>query len=121
MIKLLVAGGRDFDDYELLEEELSAYTIMRGREGVLIIQGGAKGADLIAKVFAIANEVEHKTVRAKWEMYGKTAGFIRNEEMWKMCDEGIIFWDGESKGTAHSIELSKKYKKPLRIVYYDYS
>ena len=37
---------------------------------------------------------------AKWEEYGISAGFIRNAEMGDFADAAIIFWDGESKGTA---------------------
>ena len=51
-----------------------------------------------------------------WDLYGKKAGYMRNEEMAKVADGAIIFWDGESKGTKHMIDLCKKFKLKLRIV-----
>jgi hypothetical protein len=51
-----------------------------------------------------------------WDLFGKKAGYMRNEEMAKVADAAIIFWDGKSKGSKHMIDISKKYNLKLRIV-----
>jgi hypothetical protein len=51
-----------------------------------------------------------------WDIFGKSAGYKRNEEMAKVADACVIFWDGKSKGTKHMIDIAKKYKLKLRII-----
>lgn len=60
---------------------------------------------------------------AQWDEFGKKAGFIRNEQMHRYIaskqDRGVIaFWDGESKGTFQSFDLSKKYNNQIRVIKY---
>ena len=57
---------------------------------------------------------------ADWDKYGKSAGYIRNKQMHeyisKYQNRGVFaWWDGKSKGTAHSFELAKQYNNPIRI------
>lgn len=40
------------------------------------------------------------------------------EEMAKVADALIAFWDGESRGTKHMVDLAKEYALPTRIIYY---
>lgn len=36
------------------------------------------------------------------------------------AERGVIaFWDGQSKGTAHSFALTKEFDNPLRIIKVD--
>lgn len=63
------------------------------------------------------------TFPAQWDEFGKKAGFIRNEQMHRYIaskqDRGVIaFWDGESKGTFQSFDLSKKYNNQIRVIKY---
>jgi hypothetical protein len=51
-------------------------------------------------------------------MYGRIAGFVRNEEMAKIADACVVFWDGKSTGSADMIALAEKYKLQLRVVKY---
>lgn len=32
------------------------------------------------------------------------------------CDKVLIFWDGVSRGTAHSIDYAEKIGKPVEVV-----
>ena len=50
------------------------------------------------------------------DKYGKRAGFIRNCEMVDCCDGVVVFWDGKSKGTKHTIDYASKRGKPCIIV-----
>ena len=46
------------------------------------------------------------------------AGYLRNKQMAEYADALIAFWDGESKGTKHMIDLAKKNGLKVRIVNY---
>jgi hypothetical protein len=116
-MKLLVAGGRDFQDKMLLNHWLDRYHRKYGKD-LIIIQGCARGADLMAKEWAISRGVIYRNFPAQWGKYGKKAGYIRNAEMWKEAQMGIIFWDSISKGTGHSLVLSSIHNKFLQVVYY---
>jgi len=124
-MKLAVVGSRTFNNFELLNEIIWGIfgDICVPELGKLdtIISGGAKGADSIAKRWALINEpvgikyIEHLP---EWNEHGKKAGYIRNQFIINDCDILLAFWDGKSKGTKHSIELAKKAKKPTFIVYF---
>ena len=53
---------------------------------------------------------------ADWDTHGKGAGYKRNVTMVNECDRAIIIWDGESKGTKHTIDLLRKSGKPFVLV-----
>lgn len=80
-----------------------------------IVSGGALGPDSWAEEWAAANKVPVWVLLPDWEKHGRGAGFIRNRDIIKACTRVVAFWDGESKGTADSIELSRKLGKP-RII-----
>jgi len=117
--KLIVAGGRDFTDYakasnsinELANGELAPYA-------VAIVSGMARGADAIGAEFARNNNVVLYEFPANWDVHGKRAGFIRNEEMGRFSDGLLAFWDGQSRGTKHMIEFMKRLNKPVFVVNY---
>ena len=55
---------------------------------------------------------------ADWNKHGKSAGYRRNEEMAKVADACICFWDGVSKGTMHMINLAKEYGLETEVIEY---
>ena len=114
MIKLAVIGGRDFNNKALLTKTLDE---IRDKISV-VVSGGAKGADKMGEDWATENNIPTKIFYPDWKKWGPSAGPRRNELIINECDECIAFWDGKSKGTAHSIELCKKQNKPLRIINY---
>ena len=79
---LLVAGSRNFDNYDLLEETID-YSLRYRTEPICIVSGGARGADTLAKQYAINRGFSYMEFPADWNKYGKSAGYIRNEEMHK--------------------------------------
>lgn len=115
-MKLIIAGGRDFSNYDLLCEEVSK--IIAGVPCIEIVSGGARGADLLGEHYAIDKGIPVKRFPADWEKYGKSAGFRRNAEMAKYADWCICFWDGKSKGTGHMINLAKEAGLNIKIVTY---
>ena len=119
---LLIAGSRSFDDYKLLKEKCDE--IIKDKSvNIHIVNGGARGADSLASLYARENNYEVRVFPAKWDKYGKSAGYIRNEEMHQYISKFknracICFWDGSSKGTKHNFYLCKKYNTQLYIINY---
>jgi predicted Rossmann-fold nucleotide-binding protein len=98
MMRVLVCGGRAFEDRQALNETLSRLREERGFS--LVIAGGARGADTFAKEWAKAVGLPCDVYKADWEGLGRKAGPIRNQ---RMLDEGkpdlVVAFPG-GKGTA---------------------
>lgn len=96
-MKIAVVGSRTFSDYILLKSVLN----LAAKYGFVteIVSGGAQGADSLAKKYAQEHNVSYKEFPAQWDIYGKSAGFIRNKLIVEYCDMVIAFWDGKSRGT----------------------
>lgn len=84
-MRVLVCGGRNYGDNETLYAELRDLELVAGDT---IVHGGANGADAWAGKFARGNGLIEEVHPAKWKTHGRTAGFIRNQEM---LDSGIDF------------------------------
>lgn len=120
MFKVIIAGGRDFNNYELLSQKCDKY--LRNKiwfdECIVIISGHAKGADSLGEKYAKEKGFILDINPPEWDKYGKSAGFKRNKTMVDKADAAICFWDGKSKGTKNTIDLCKEKGIPVRIVYY---
>jgi hypothetical protein len=122
--KLIIAGSRGFDDRPLMEEKL--YKLISGdrlfNKYVSIVSGMARGADSIAADIARVSGLplhEFPVTSQDWERLGKSAGYKRNAAMADFADGLLAFWDGESRGTKHMIDLMEKQHKPVHIVLYN--
>jgi len=135
-IKLIIAGSRDFDDYSLLEKEVDTYILdtlfnldknlydcyllrtlteeVYGDIPIEIVSGGARGADRLGELYARNRKLVIKQFIPNWSI-GKSAGYIRNEEMAKYATHCICFWNG-SKGTKHMIDIATRYNLGLKVV-----
>lgn len=111
--KLLIAGSRDFNDYQLLKKSIKPENIE------CIISGCARGADTLAIKYAKEFNIPVEKYPADWNKYGRSAGYIRNKLMVSKATAVICFWDGQSKGTRHTINITKEAKKPLKVVTYN--
>ena len=115
-MKLAVIGSRGFDDYNILESVLDE--LLTSFNITTIVSGGAKGADSLAEKYAKLHNLDIEIYKPDWDKLGKAAGFIRNNTIWDNSDLGVAFWDGKSKGTAHSFGIAKKQKKELYVFNY---
>lgn len=115
-----IIGGRDFNNYDILVSTF-ANLVEENKwdcKGLTIVSGGAKGADSLAE--RLAKDIGAKTLifNADWDKYGKSAGYRRNGDIVENSDIIIAFWNGISKGTRHTIDISLANKKPIFV--YDY-
>jgi YspA, cpYpsA-related SLOG family len=121
-MNLIVAGSRNFNDYELLKKSILEFIKELGFNTyqIVIVSGGANGADKLGERFA--SEYYGMTVKRylpDWNKFGKSAGYKRNELMAQNADACICFWDGESKGTNHMINLANQYELKLKVIKYE--
>ena len=117
--KLIVAGGRDFSDYERLSQEIDKLALVELKDKrVSIVSGMARGADSLALQFARVHNVKVYQFYADWDKYGKSAGHRRNRQMGDFADDLLAFWDGQSKGTKGMIDYMKSLAKPVRVIKY---
>lgn len=111
-MRVLVCGWTEFDDWDLLNSVLTRlYTrapIVDGKVDFTIIEGGAKGADFLARVWAKFLHIPYIEFPADWKKYGKAAGPIRNQQQ---LDEGkpdiVVAFPGD-RGTADMVRRAKK-------------
>ena len=111
-MRIAIIGSRGFDNYKLVVETFLLYK----SKITLLVSGGARGADTLGEKWAIEHGIETLIFPADWKTHGKKAGYIRNENIVKNCDGIIAFWDGVSRGTAHSLTLANTYGKPINLV-----
>lgn len=112
--RIVVAGSRDFNDYNLLSAELDKY--LAGQTNITIVSGTARGADKLGERYAAEHNLRIERFPAEWEKYHKGAGPIRNAQMVESADAVIVFWDNESSGTKNIIECARKENIPYKIV-----
>lgn len=121
-MRVLVCGGRDFDDAEFLFAALDL--LHAGVKVTCIIEGEAPGADRLARKWAEARGIRFEPYRPDWEdifhpdaviryrkdgsAYDATAGIRRNT---RMLDEGrpecVVAFPGGT-GTKNMIDQAKK-------------
>lgn len=112
--KVVVCGSRDWIDRKKVYDRLLDLP-----EGTVIIEGGARGADTIAREVAKQLGMKVTTVYANWDLHGKKAGPIRNSEMLAMKPDLVIAFHEnleESLGTADTVRKAKALKIPVDVV-----
>ena len=119
MRKIIVAGSRDYTNFEKVEYELMMYFKVNElhRADVEIVSGCAKGVDTLGIQFAEKYGLKLTKFPADWDKYGKSAGYRRNAEMAKYADVLFAFWDGKSKGTQHMINLANDNNLDVHVIY----
>ena len=129
-MKIIIAGGRDFNDYPLMKQKCSEIlkdllpACTNETENVEIISGGARGADRLGETFAREHSFRLKVFKADWDKLGKIAGFVRNEQMAVYASQDndlgvlIAFWDGKSEGTGNMVDLAFRYDLKVYVVNY---
>jgi len=123
MFKLIVAGSRDYYDYEFLKKALDHLLQNIPKDKIQIVSGKASGADSLGERYANEKGYPIKPFPADWERYKRRAGHVRNEEMAKyVASDGyggcVIFRVNMSAGSSSMERYAKQYKVPVRT--YDF-
>ena len=118
--KVIVAGGRKFNDYPLLKQKLDElFTKVCKTHFIHIVSGTANGADKLGEQYAASSFLTIDKYPADWNKYGKSAGYKRNSLMADNADALVAFWDGASRGTMHMIDLAKSKGLKVRVINYE--
>lgn len=116
-VRIIIAGGRDFNDYDFLKKEASIFiSEIDNGDHIEIVSGGAKGVDLLGEKFAEEKNLELIVFAADWKKFGRAAGPKRNAQMAKYATHLLSFWNGESKGTKSMLTLAKKENLKVKII-----
>lgn len=112
-MRVLVCGGREFDDWDKLSWALEPFC----SEHTTIIQGGAKGADFLARVWSKFHKVPCVEYPADWKTYGKAAGSIRNQQMLEEGKPDLVIAFVGGSGTADMVARAEKVGlKVIKVV-----
>ena len=129
---IIVAGGRDFDNYDYMCDSLDSFIENLKNEEpeidkIEIISGMAQGADFLGITYGIKNEDKYNIhvspCEPKFWMYGDQAGVMRNVTMAERAKKSdisrlVVFWNHKSKGTKNMIDIATTVSIPVTI--FDY-
>ena len=115
-MKVIIAWGRNFNDYEKLCQFCDK--LLSKKIEIEVVSGTANGADKLGEKYANDNGYAIKQFPAEWDKYGKSAGYKRNTKMAEYADALIAFWDGKSRGTKHMIDFAKRANLKVNVSYF---
>jgi len=102
------------EDYQKVEEAfLKIY-----KDGDAICSGGcSKGGDKFAEQIAMKFKVPIKIFPARWDLYGRVAGFKRNTTIAETSDKIIAcVADDRTGGTEDTIKKFKRIKPDSELI-----
>jgi len=114
-MKVLVCGSRDFRHQDLLHTILTGLAEIKA--SLVVVQGGARGADRMARQWAEQNGFKFRQYDADWDRYGPLrAGRVRNRQMYKAEKPHLVvaFYNKErTGGTKDMVEVARRGKTPV--------
>lgn len=116
VFKVIIAGSRDFTDYNFLREKCDQI-LSNVKYEIWIISGCHKGADSLGEQYAQERGYYLVEFPADWNLYGKQAGVIRNQEMADEADALIVFIKNHSRGSLDMLRRAEQ--KGLKIRRFD--
>ena len=111
MMKVLVCGGRNFNDSHFIWAALDE--ISRSKNVTCLIHGDCRGVDRICGDWAQAKGIPVMVFPANWDFHGKAAGPIRNKSMIDLGKpQWLVAFEG-GKGTDGMIKLAQSDGVPV--------
>lgn len=104
--RVIFAGSRQLKWNEI-KEDVEQTLLKTVDENSKVIVGGAWGVDRIAESLALKHGYAVERVPAKWEVYGRSAGYVRNYRMANKANSLKAFMVNESRGTASMVEEAR--------------
>lgn len=128
MTRVLVCGGREYGtrmteegyvvanrfEIEKLNSTLDA--LKKEFSDLIIIQGEAKGADSLARDWAVRNNVAVISFPADWKTHGKSAGYQRNVQMLEEGEPDLVVAFPGGRGTAMMCDIARRAGVPVRQI-----
>ena len=105
MKQVIVTGGRDYIDWDKIKSVLDFH------QPDMVIQGGASGADKLAKEWAKLNLKDFVTIEADWQKHGRAAGPIRNRLMLDSYPDAFVIAFPGGRGTADCVRTANELNR----------
>lgn len=117
-MRLIVCGSRTVKDRNVVYFCLDRLAATLACNSLMVITGGARGADALAHDWARDRGHETVVVPANWELNGKMAGFVRNEMMMGFCPDIVFgfFQNHQTTGTLDMLQRGKNAGVDTRYV-----
>lgn len=106
-MKVIIAGPRDFHDWDKFQEcvgQLSNFDVTE------VVSGEANGVDAMGERWATASGIPVRLFPADWNANGRAAGPIRNREMAEYADMllALTYRNKPSRGTSNMIKQARE-------------
>lgn len=122
-MRILITGSQDWTEFGVIVDALSEYHT----DGNILVSGACpNGADRMCEMAGDLLGWQIERHPAKWKLYGRQAGFLRNAEMVHLgaqvcigflrpcrkptCTRADFHW---SHGTSHTLDLAEKAGIPI--------
>lgn len=110
-MRAIICGGRDYSNHDHAFQSLDA---IHSKSPIThVIEGGARGADRLARSWAISRNIPYTTVNANWNQYGKRAGYLRNKRMRDEFSPDLVIAMPGGVGTKMMIQLANAINLPI--------
>ena len=110
-MKVIICGGRDFADIKTARAFLDA---VHAKIGIThVIEGGARGADRIGRLWAVDHGIPVTTVIAEWDLHKRRAGYLRNVKMAEQPGVKAVLALPGGAGTQMMVDIAHKKKIPV--------
>lgn len=129
-MRILITGSRNLTDYNKVVIAMSAaletlYREFPDDKEVVVVHGGARGADTLAGDFVsqaksylkeVGYSMREEIHKADWDNVGKHAGPIRNQRMVDLgADVCLAFPAKDSVGTRDCVRRAKRAGIPIEV------
>lgn len=119
VFRVIITGCWDFTNYELLCQKCDRMLSEKVKtHKVIVVSGHEKGADALGERYAKERKFGLEKYPAD-RSRGRLSGTIRNEQMAKVADALIVFWDGRFRETRNMIDFANLKGIPVKIVRID--
>jgi len=115
--RVLVTGGRDYGNWQRVTAVLDE--LYRRHKITHLIEGEARGADRMAKLWAISRYVELVDMKADWTGHGMSAGSRRNVQMIVRGSPDVVVAFPGDRGTRNMILQTKRFGIPCIDLRYE--
>ena len=101
-MKIVVTGGRDYDDWAMVDEVLT-----RLNPSHIYVGDCPTGVDKMVQDWADLYKVNYTIFTANWDKFKKAAGPLRNTEMLKKAgDKATVIAFPGGKGTDNCVKTA---------------
>ena len=116
-MNLAIVGSRELTDYSWFKSHVEAFISEHGKPD-LIVSGGARGADTLARNYAQEHQIPIQEFLPNWKL-GRHAGILRNTDIVQASTHVLAFPSKQGRGTQDSMKKATEANKILKVIYID--